>query len=312
MTGMDSTNSTPVDKNCFYLIHKPTGIPSRKYVLALLKISGKEKFGIEGILDPFADGLLIVATGYCTRFLPLFHSLSKEYTGTIILGSSTDTLDKDGHITATSPVPPLEDFQIRETMQKFTGRIKQAPPIFSNIKIQGKTARSLARKHPASGEELAAKIPEKTVEIFSFELMQWHPPEIHFRVTVSAGTYIRSLSRDLAVALGTHGHLSSLTRNKIGLMEASPEGFPECRNADEIIQWVPRLRLDNLQIRSLFYGKEMELPDMQTKDGNDGVFLFTDMKGKIAGYGNLEQSRITNRRLVPWEMFLPGQGKNNP
>ncbi len=309
---MGSTDSILAGKNCFHLIHKPPGIPSRKYVLSLLNISGKDKFGIEGILDPFADGLLIAATGYCTRFLPLFHSLPKEYAGTIILGISTDTLDKDGNITATSPVPPLEDSQIQEAMKKFAGRIKQIPPIFSNTRIKGKTARSLARKHPASGEELAAKMPEKTVEIFSFELLKWHPPEIHFRVTVSAGTYIRSLARDLAFALGTHGHLSSLTRNKIGRMEASPEEFPECRSADEIIQWIPRLRLDDFQIRNLFYGKELELPNSQTKDGKDGIYLFTDREGRIAGYGNWEQGRITNRRLVPWEMFFSGPEANNP
>ena len=168
------------------------------------------KIGHAGTLDPLATGLLILCTGKKTKEIDLIQAQEKEYTGTFRLGETTPSFDLETAVDLVRPYAHLTDEQIRAATGPLTGLIQQTPPIFSAVKVDGKRAYELAR----TGQE--AEIKPKTVEIKTFEITRIELPEIDFRVVCSKGTYIRSLARDLGVALGCGAHLTRLVRTRIG------------------------------------------------------------------------------------------------
>ncbi len=167
------------------------------------------KVGHAGTLDKFAQGLMIVLTGAMTRLNPLFSNMDKEYVATIRFGEETDTLDPEGEVIATGPIPTLDT--IRHVIEaSFLGELQQYPPAYSALHIDGQRAYTLARK----GKEV--QMPLRDITIYSFEVMGWNPPDLQARIRVSKGTYIRSIARDLAHACGTFGRLETLQRTSIG------------------------------------------------------------------------------------------------
>jgi len=177
---------------------------------ALKKKYGKIKVGHAGTLDPLATGLLIVCTGKFTKRVDEYQAQEKEYTGTIMLGATTPTLDAEmapDHIFPTDHITPE---MVHEAVQKFIGKIEQMPPMFSALKVGGQTAYKAARE----GRELELK--PRVVSISEFELINITLPEVTFRIVCSKGTYIRSIARDLGTALGSGGYLTSLRRTRIG------------------------------------------------------------------------------------------------
>ncbi len=168
------------------------------------------KIGHAGTLDPLATGLLILCTGKKTKEIDQIQAQEKEYAGTFRLGETTPSFDLETAVDLVRPYAHLTDEQIRAATEQFTGLIQQTPPIFSAVKVDGKRAYELAR----TGQE--AEIKPKTVEIKTFEITRIELPEIDFRVVCSKGTYIRSLARDLGVALGCGAHLTRLVRTRIG------------------------------------------------------------------------------------------------
>ena len=169
-----------------------------------------KKIGHAGTLDPLATGLLILCTGKKTKEIDLIQAQEKEYAGTFRLGETTPSFDLETAVDMARPFAHLTDEQIRAATGQFTGLIQQTPPIFSAVKVDGKRAYELAR----TGQE--AEIKPKTVEIKTFEITRIELPEVDFRVVCSKGTYIRSLARDLGVALGCGAHLTRLVRTRIG------------------------------------------------------------------------------------------------
>lgn len=200
--------------NGFLLVDKPKGISSFKVVQILRRVTNVKKIGHSGTLDPLATGLMICAIGrHYTRQLDGLMRLNKTYTGTAILGQSTDTYDADGQITQERNVPEsltLDDIEKHKT--QFEGQIEQLPPAFSAKKIDGKRAYDLARK----GEEV--KLEPKPVTIYEFNcsnLQHATPTTFDFEIACSKGTYIRSLIHDLGESLGVGGHIQTLRRSKI-------------------------------------------------------------------------------------------------
>ncbi|MCH7525273.1 MAG: tRNA pseudouridine(55) synthase TruB [Bacteroidetes bacterium] len=170
----------------------------------------KIKVGHAGTLDPLATGLLIICTGKMTKQINTFQTQIKEYTGTIVLGSTTPSYDLETEIDNTFSTSHITEELIQETTKQFIGEIAQFPPVFSAIKKDGKRLYEFAR----AGENV--EIKSRQITINTFEITQIALPEIDFRVVCSKGTYIRSLAHDFGKALDSGGHLSVLRRTKIG------------------------------------------------------------------------------------------------
>lgn len=198
-------------------INKPEGVTSA-HVLNRLKraFPRKTKIGHAGTLDKFACGVLPVAIGHATKTIPMIMDAQKVYTFKVLWGVQTDTDDRDGDVVATSDVIPVLE-SILVALQHFVGIIQQMPPIFSALKIDGKRASDRARK----GEEV--ELESRQIEIFELKVIEHHHHETIFQVTCSKGTYVRALARDLAMTLGTVGHVTYLRRDRVGnfLVEGS-------------------------------------------------------------------------------------------
>lgn len=208
------------------LVDKPVGWTSfdvvakiRSQIRQEYQIKGEKptkrqlKVGHAGTLDPFATGLLVILLGDATKKATEFLKLDKVYEATINLGAISTTGDPEGEITIT---PQKSSFQglslekIKDVLTTFTGDIRQRPPIFSAIKINGQRAYKLAR----DGKEV--EVPERTVTIHSIELLEYDYPLLKIRTHVGSGTYIRSLAVDIGDALGTGAYCSELRRLSVG------------------------------------------------------------------------------------------------
>jgi tRNA pseudouridine55 synthase len=178
------------------------------------------RVGHLGTLDPFATGLLPILIGEATKLAPFLQDGEKEYEGVIRLGVETDTLDRTGAEIQTAEVPPLTSTTLADAASRFTGRVVQQPPIFSAIKRDGVPLYRLARR----GVEVEPP-PPREVEISRLTLDAMDATSIHFVAACSTGTYMRSLARDIGIALGTVAHLAELRRLRNGsftLREARP------------------------------------------------------------------------------------------
>ncbi len=204
------------DVNGWLVIDKPEGMGSTEVVGLTRRLLNAKKNGHTGTLDPFASGILPIAFGEATKLIGFLGDERKEYEFTVRWGTATDSGDSDGQIVQSGGRIP-DDEEIRAVLPAFCGRIKQVPPVFSALKINGRRAYDLARK----GE--TPVMPERTVEIFSLAFTGSGPAagESRFKVCCSKGTYVRSLGRDIAAKLGTCGHLCRLRRTRSGVFDES-------------------------------------------------------------------------------------------
>jgi tRNA pseudouridine55 synthase len=189
---------------------KPVGMTSTQAVAAVRRAAGAAKAGHGGTLDPLASGMLPIALGEATKTVAWAMAGMKRYRLTIRWGTATATDDTEGAITATSDVRP-DEAQLRAALPGFTGDILQVPSTYSAIKVNGRRAYDLAR----AGEDVV--LAARPVHIDRIELIGMDDPDhATLEVTSGKGVYMRSLGRDLAAALGTVGHLSSLRRLSVG------------------------------------------------------------------------------------------------
>ena len=194
----------------WFVVDKPEGVTSTRAVSILKKLSNAQKAGHGGTLDPLATGIFPIAMGEATKTIPYIIDNTKEYEFTVRWGVSTSTDDREGKVVATSDKRP-DRAMIEGVISSFKGVIDQVPPSFSAIKVAGKRAYDLARK----GENVL--LPAREIKIYDLSLAQIIDDEqAVFHVVSGAGAYMRSLARDLAVALGTVGHLISLRRTRVG------------------------------------------------------------------------------------------------
>ncbi len=200
-------------KDGIILIDKPAGMSSFGVVARVRRVLSRDqghkvKVGHTGTLDPFATGLMILVIGKECRNAGDYSKLDKIYEATIRLGQNSTTGDPEGELTDISADTP-DLASINEVLGKFTGKITQKPPIYSAIKINGQRAYKLAR----AGETI--EMPERQIEIFSLELIDYSYPFIKIRTHVSSGTYIRTLAEDVGAALGIGAYCSELRRTAI-------------------------------------------------------------------------------------------------
>ena len=201
------------------LMDKEEGITSFSSLNSIKRENKGKKVGHAGTLDKFASGLMVVMIGSATRLNPVFSSFTKKYRAKVQFGIETDTLDPEGEVIAESTVIPTRE-EIENIIPLFTGSILQAPPLYSALHVNGKRAYLLARK----GQNI--QMEKRQVEVYSLDIVSYKDGVLEFDAHVSKGTYIRSLGRDIALALGTRGHLISLRRTAVGPFTLSDIGKP--------------------------------------------------------------------------------------
>ena len=191
------------------VIDKPGGLSSANVVGRVKYLTGALKAGHGGTLDPLATGVLPIALGEATKTTNYAMQGVKHYKFTVRWGEARNTDDSEGKVILTSSQRPACD-EIRGVLPSFIGEISQIPPKFSAIKIAGKRAYKLAR----ANEDI--KIPPRQIKINNLKLLSSDLHTATFDIECGKGTYIRALARDLAVSLGTVGHISALRRTKVG------------------------------------------------------------------------------------------------
>jgi tRNA pseudouridine55 synthase len=203
--------------NGLLLVDKPAGLSSAAVVARVRRLFGGVKAGHTGTLDPFATGLLPLCLGEGTKLATYLTDADKSYEGTIRLGVVTDTLDRTGTVTATSPVPEFGDARLEEIAQRFRGDIEQVPPSYSAIKRGGTPMYELARR----GE--APELEPRAVRVDRLVLAKAGEDCLSVSIDCSKGFYVRSLAHDVGAALGCGAVLDELRRTRVGdlLLEAA-------------------------------------------------------------------------------------------
>lgn len=207
------------------LLDKPSGLSSYGVIRHLKKIIREQssfartterhrpkqsRVGHAGTLDPMATGLLIVLLGSACKQADQFLKLDKSYEAEITLGSTSSTDDAEGEIQEVGSRGSVDRRKINNVLKEFTGEIEQVPPQYSAIKVGGQRAYAMARR----GQTV--ELSPRTVKVYSIDLESYHYPKLQINTSVSSGTYIRSLVRDIGQKLGTGAYLSGLRRTSVG------------------------------------------------------------------------------------------------
>ena len=221
-----------------FCVDKPLGwtsfdvVKRVRHVLSRRMGVKKLKVGHAGTLDPFATGVMILATGRCTKRIEELQSHTKEYVATLRLGATTPSFDLETEIDCERPWEHVSLADVEAVLPMFVGRISQVPPAYSACKVDGKRAYKMARK----GKEVS--IRPKELLIKSIELLPSELPEVAIRVVCGKGTYIRALARDIGERLGCGAHLTALRRTKVGDIAVE-----QCETAERLLE---RLRTEEL------------------------------------------------------------------
>ncbi|MBT5186144.1 MAG: tRNA pseudouridine(55) synthase TruB [Kordiimonadaceae bacterium] len=217
------------------VIDKAYDMGSTKVVGKCRWLTKAQKAGHAGTLDPLATGVLPIAFGEATKTIPFMMDAQKTYIFTVTWGEERSTDDFEGEVINQNEVRPVAQ-EILDQIPNFLGKIKQRPPKYSAIKIDGKRAYDLAR----SGAEF--EIKEREVEIFSLKLLESENEWATFEMECSKGTYVRSIGRDLAHKLGSYGYISMLRRTKVGCFgledTISLERLEELVHSAPLEEWI--------------------------------------------------------------------------
>ena len=278
----------------FLLVDKAGGMTSHDVVAMARKKLNTKRVGHAGTLDPMATGVLVLGVGIATRLLTYITDGKKSYEGTILLGSSTHTDDKDGQLTSTAVKEDLAKVTnelISDELAKFVGKIKQRPSSVSAIKIDGKSAHARVR----AGEQV--EIPERDVTIDEILVKDIRVNdtgiEVDISVTCSAGTYIRAIARDLGDQLKVGGHLISLRRTLV-----SPFSLESCNQIKDaelipIVEVIEKLflvrNLDFSESREILFGRSI------VQNPQPGVVAALDSQGAFIG---LLENKLQGSQIV--------------
>ena len=197
-------------KSGWIIVNKEVGMTSAMVVNKIKRVLKVKKAGHAGTLDPLASGVLPIALGEATKTMSFAMNSNKSYEFDIKWGAATDTDDLEGKIVAESNIRPLKN-DIINILPKFTGIIKQKPPAYSAIKINGVRSYKLARN------SIISDIPEREVYIKEISLVKYiNKDSARLKIECGKGVYVRSLARDMARVLNTHGHVVYLNRLSVG------------------------------------------------------------------------------------------------
>lgn len=283
---------------------KPTGMSSHDVIGCLRRIYGMKKMGHAGTLDPLAAGVLPVYAGQATRLIEYGDSDVKSYHAEFVLGLATDTEDSTGTVVETAPVPELTEDTVRRVLASFCGDIDQEPSKYSAINVNGVKAYKLAR------QDRDFTLPVRQVTIHSLELLSFDGRRGTFAVTCSKGTYVRSLIRDLGMALGTCACMTYLVRTRAGLftieeaatlemLEQDP--MPYVLPADMAIHDLKRANCSQKQCTLLLQGRPV--PFAGPNLANDDVLRVYGPDGRLTGIVRYDEQ---HHILRPHKMFADG------
>lgn len=256
------------------VVDKPAGVTSHDVVGMLRKRFDERQVGHAGTLDPDATGVLLVGVGKATRLLRFLTALGKTYTGEVVLGTSTSTLDAAGEVTGTFDMSAVTvDMARRVAAQHLTGPILQIPPMVSALRIDGKRLHELAR----AGIEVEREA--RPVTVYSFDVVGTADPSVlQIEVRCSAGTYIRSLADDLGRLLGGGAHLGNLRRTAVGSFTVD-ESLPpaECVLISPLdaLRDYPRVDVDDPTADMVRHGRVLD------RFEGDGPWAVVDSTGAL-------------------------------
>ncbi|MDE2966693.1 MAG: tRNA pseudouridine(55) synthase TruB [Chloroflexota bacterium] len=208
-----------------FLVDKPTGPTSHDVVRDIRRWTGLRRVGHGGTLDPLASGLLPIFVGMATRLNEYLAPYRKSYQATILLGQATDTDDSEGQVISTLPVPPISAEQLDTALAQFRGKIEQVPPQYSAVKRDGVAAYRAAR----AGERV--EIEARAVTVHELVATAIDLPHVTLAMSVSTGTYVRAIARDLGEALGCGAHVIRMRRTAIGPKSADEGHEPSALKA---------------------------------------------------------------------------------
>lgn len=271
------------------LLNKPEGITSFGAVARVKRLAGEKRVGHTGTLDPMATGVLPILIGRATVLSQYLIEADKSYTATIKLGITTDTCDITGDVISQCK-PDKNSLDIEGALKKFTGKQMQTPPMFSAIKQNGVRMYELARR----GEKV--EIPAREIEVFSLTKTSPINDSLEFDIdtTVSKGTYIRSLCRDIGENLGCGATLTKLTRTKtagftldrcVNLDDLTPENIGDyILPCDLVVEYMPKVAVSEKQAVRFCNGGELSLDRIKNDFVNDTIYRVYSA-GKFLGLG---------------------------
>ncbi|MFZ5442779.1 MAG: tRNA pseudouridine(55) synthase TruB [Myxococcota bacterium] len=285
--------------NGVLVVDKPKGITSFDVVREVRRALGVKKVGHTGTLDPMATGVLPICIGDATKIAQFITEATKAYDATVKLGATTDTLDAEGRVLETRPVPPVTRELLEAALQRFRGTFQQVPPMYSAIKVGGKRLYELAR----AGEEIERAPREVTV--YELVLRDFSADEVKLSVTSSKGFFVRSLAADLGEALGCGAHLTALRRTQAGpflLAQAIPLAevvaqrgavAPRLVSLNDALTDLPEVRLAAAQAARVRHGGLVEVAATMS-----GLVRVVDPAGQLLAVAEALKGRLVYRRVL--------------
>ena len=304
MTEQKKSKKRPISG--WVVLNKPYDFTSTQAVGKVRWLFSAAKAGHAGTLDPLATGILPIALGEATKAVPQVQDGTKVYRFAIKWGSATTTDDAEGSVIATSDIRP-ERAALEAVLPQFTGTILQRPPIYSALKVDGERAYDLAR----AGE--AVQLQPREIDIDAIELIEHGTEQSLLEVTCGKGTYIRSLARDMALALGTVGHVARLRRVAVGpfgendmislekLVELSHKAPGDnamegvLRPIETVLDGIPALAVKDAEAQRLRQGQQVLLRGASAPIAQDAVLVMWGQRP--LGICSIEKGSLKPKRL---------------
>jgi len=270
-------------------INKPAGCTSRDAVNRVQRLIRPVKVGHAGTLDPLAQGVLVLCLGPATRLIEKVQQMPKHYRGTFRLGCHSPTDDTEGEVMPLAAATPPTQAAITAVLGQFAGQIQQRPPAYSAIKVGGKRAYQLARQGQA------VTLPARPVTIHALSIDRYEYPELVLRIECGSGTYVRSLGRDLAEAVGTAAVMTELIRTAIGPYTIDTGLDPHALTREQLTRrlqspltalgQLPQIPLTAAQVTNVQHGRLISvdptadgiLRDRMLQDGNQQANIPTEI-----------------------------------
>ena len=289
-------------------LYKPRGISSAKAVAVVKSYFKKSRIGHTGTLDLEAEGVLPIAIGQATKLVSILINSSKEYIFTIQFGAQTDTGDLAGKIIKKTDIIPTED-ECLNVCHKFVGIIKQIPPIYSALKINGVRAYKLARQNKEF------EVNPRFITIYDLKLLCYdsHTKRATYVVNCSKGTYVRTLAEDISLSLHSLGFVVELRRTRVGIFteensinmfnincktfdEAHAVVKSKCLKVEDVLDDIPVLEVDELVAQKIRYGQQC---DFDKVENHDQIWLKYD--NKILAIGSLSDESFKSSRVFNYK-----------
>ncbi len=260
-----------------YLLDKQSGITSRKAAAQVAKSFGFTKYGHCGTLDPDASGLLVVLLGKATRLASYIAGETKRYSFQLVTGIMTDTLDMSGEVLEKVDSSSVTSDSVRKALRDFTGTFSQQVPLFSAVRVNGKRGYRLAR------EGRKPDMPFREVTVSRWKCGKMNNGRISLEATVSSGTYIRALARDIGKAIGIPAVADSIRRTCSGsfsVKQAScnPDSSDSLLSMGEALKSYPALVLSNDDVKRVSHGMSIEAEI-------EGISVLLNKSGEVAAIG---------------------------